>query len=172
MSKRVLILGGARSGKSTFALKEASALAGKKAFLATAEALDDEMAARIARHRSERSPVWDTFEEAVELPALILKVVPDYPVVLIDCLTLWASNILLRALPFKRYADQFLEAVSGPGTADLYMVSNEVGLGIVPDVPLGRQYRDDLGRLNADIAAAATDVYFMVAGIPMKIKGA
>jgi adenosylcobinamide kinase / adenosylcobinamide-phosphate guanylyltransferase len=172
MSKRVLILGGARSGKSTFALSEASALHGKKAFLATAEALDDEMAVRIARHRSERSPEWDTFEEPVELPSLISRVTPDYPVLLVDCLTLWVSNILLRGLPFPRYADQFLEAITNRSAADIYMVSNEVGLGLVPDVPVGRQYRDDLGRLNANIAATATDVYFMVAGIPMKIKGA
>ena len=172
MSKRVLILGGARSGKSTFALSEASASQGKKAFLATAEALDDEMAVRIARHRSERSPEWDTFEEPVELPSLISKVTPDYPVVLVDCLTVWVSNILLRGLPLERYADQFLEAISSRAAVNLYIVSNEVGLGLVPDVPVGRQYRDDLGRLNANIAAAATDVYFMVAGIPMKIKGA
>lgn len=172
MPKRVLILGGARSGKSTFALNEASAMPGKKAFLATAEALDEEMAARIARHRSERAPEWDTFEEPVELPSLISREAPDYSVVLIDCLTLWVSNILLRELPFDRYAGQFMEAISNRAAADLYMVSNEVGLGLVPDVPIGRTYRDYLGRLNANIAAAATDVYFMVAGIPVKIKGA
>ena len=172
MPKRVLILGGARSGKSSFALNEASAVPGKKAFLATAEALDDEMAVRIARHRSERAPDWDTFEEPVELPPLISRVVPDYPVVLIDCLTLWVSNIVLRELPFDRYAGHLLEAISNGATADLYMVSNEVGLGLVPDTPIGRKYRDDLGRLNTNIAAAATDVYFMVAGIPMKMNGA
>lgn len=171
MSKRVMVLGGARSGKSSFALSEASLFPGKKAFIATAEALDDEMALRISRHKSERASDWTTFEEPVELPALISRVAPDHPVVLIDCLTLWVSNLLVRSLDFNHYAGQLLEAISNTGPSDLYMVSNEVGLGLVPEVPLGRQYRDDLGRLNAGIAAAATDVYFMVAGIPMKIKG-
>jgi adenosylcobinamide kinase/adenosylcobinamide-phosphate guanylyltransferase len=172
MSKRVLILGGARSGKSSFALSEASAMDEKKAFIATAEALDDEMAARIARHNSERSRDWTTFEEPVELPSLISRIVPEYGVMLVDCLTLWVSNILMRQLPFDRYVDDFLQAISYETPANLFIVSNEVGLGLVPDTPLSREYRDNLGRLNANIAAVATDVYFMAAGIPMKIKGA
>ena len=171
MSKRVLFLGGARSGKSSYALREASAITGKKAFVATAEALDDEMAVRIARHRSERSAEWDTFEEPVELPALISRIVPGHDVVLVDCLTLWVSNILMRELPFDRYSDEFLQAVTRQTPADLFIVSNEIGLGLVPDTPIGREYRDFLGRLNAGIAAISTDVYFMVAGIPLKIKG-
>jgi adenosylcobinamide kinase / adenosylcobinamide-phosphate guanylyltransferase len=171
MSKRIMVLGGARSGKSSFALSEASSLPGKKAFLATAEALDEEMAARIARHKTERSPDWTTFEEPVELPSLISRIAPDHPVILIDCLTLWVSNILVRGLDIDHYAGQFMEAIADPGVTHLYIVSNEVGLGLVPEVPLGRQYRDDLGRLNTAIAAAATDVYFMIAGIPMKLKG-
>jgi adenosylcobinamide kinase/adenosylcobinamide-phosphate guanylyltransferase len=171
MPKRVLILGGARSGKSSFALSEASAITGKKAFVATAEALDDEMALRIARHRSERSHDWDTFEEPVELPALISRIAPGHDVVLVDCLTLWVSNILMRELPFDRYSDQFLQAVTQQTRADLFIVSNEVGLGLVPDTPIGREYRDTLGRLNAGMATISTDVYFMAAGIPLKIKG-
>jgi len=171
MPRKVLILGGARSGKSSFALSEASAIAGKKAFVATAESLDDEMTMRIARHRSERSHDWDTFEEPVELPALIFRIAPGHDVVLVDCLTLWVSNILTRGLPFDRYSDQFLQALTQQTRADLFIVSNEVGLGLVPDTPIGRQYRDTLGRLNAGIAAISTDVYFMAAGIPLKIKG-
>ncbi len=172
MSKRVLILGGARSGKSSFALKEASKLRGRKAFVATAEALDEEMVARIAQHRVERSPDWNTFEEPTELPSLISGIAADYDVVLVDCLTLWVSNLLMRRLSFDRYSGRFLETIAKDTGGDLYIVSNEVGLGLVPDTPAGRQYRDDLGRLNASIAGIATDVYFMMAGIPMKIKGA
>ena len=172
MSKTLLILGGARSGKSSFALSEASAMNGKKAFVATAEALDDEMLARIAQHRNERSQDWNTFEEPVELPALISRIAPDHDIVLVDCLTLWVSNILVRELPFGRYSDQFLNAITQQAHADLFIVSNEVGLGLVPDTAIGREYRDNLGRLNAGIAAISTDVYFMAAGIPMKIKGA
>lgn len=172
MSKRVLILGGARSGKSSFALSEASAITGKKAFVATAEALDDEMAARIARHRDERAREWNTFEVPVELPPAILRIAADHDVVLVDCLTLWVSNVLMRELPFDGYSDQLINAITEETRADLFIVSNEVGLGLVPDTPIGREYRDNLGRLNAGIAAIATDVYFMAAGIPMKIKGA
>ncbi len=171
MSKRVLILGGARSGKSSFALARSSAMDGKKAFVATAEALDDEMSERIARHKKERSPYWTTFEEPVELPALLSRITQDHDIILVDCLTLWVSNILVRKLPFDRYEDRFLEAISSEAPADLFIVSNEVGMGLVPDSPLGRQYRDDLGHLNASVATLASDVYFMAAGIPMKIKG-
>ena len=170
MSKRVLILGGARSGKSSYALARASAIDGKKAFVATAEALDDEMSARIARHKTERAPDWNTFEEPLELPDLISRIALEHDVILIDCLTLWVSNIMMRPLAFDSYENRLLKALSNEATSDLFIVSNEVGLGLVPDTPVGRQYRDNLGRLNAGVAALATDVYFMAAGIPMKIK--
>ena len=142
----------------------------KKAFVATAEALDDEMASRIARHRNERAHDWNTFEEPVELPSLISRIASDHDIVLVDCLTLWVSNILVRQLPFDGYSDQFLKAIAQQAPEFLFIVSNEVGLGLVPDNPIGSEYRDDLGRLNAGIAAISTDVYFMAAGIPMKIK--
>jgi len=170
MQKRILILGGARSGKSTFALREASAAEGKKAFVATAEALDDEMKARIANHQRERGKNWRTFEEPVEVPELLRKIGPDHGIILIDCLTLWVSNLMMRQLPFGRYVDELVEAISDDAPGLLYIVSNEVGLGLVPETPLGRDYRDNIGRLNAEVASAATDVYFMAAGIPMKIK--
>jgi len=171
MRRTVLILGGARSGKSSFALREASLAPGEKAFVATAEALDDEMDARIGNHRRERGPEWKTFEEPVEVPSLIRKIGPTHGVVLIDCLTLWVANIMMRALPVDRYQMDLIDALSDPGNAPLiYVVSNEVGLGRVPESPMGREYRDNLGRLNAGVASAATDVYFLAAGIPMKIK--
>ncbi len=170
MRKRILILGGARSGKSSFALSAASAAKGEKAFVATAEALDDEMMARIANHRNERAADWRTFEEPVELPSLIKKIGPEHGVILIDCLTLWVSNVMVRHLSIEGYAARLIEAISDDAVPLLYIVSNEVGLGLVPETPLGREYRDNIGRLNARVASAATDVYFMAAGIPMKIK--
>jgi len=171
MRRTVLILGGARSGKSSFALREASLVPGQRAFVATAEALDDEMEARIGNHRRERGPEWKTFEEPVEVPSLIRRIGPSHGVILIDCLTLWVSNIMMRALPLDRYEEDLVDALSDPGGAPLvYIVSNEVGLGLVPDSPMAREYRDNLGRLNARVASAATDVYFLAAGIPMKIK--
>jgi len=170
MRKRVLILGGARSGKSTFALREASLVKGKKAFIATAEALDDEMKVRIENHRKERGKGWHTFEEPVEVPSLIRKIASGHGIILIDCLTLWVSNIMMRGLPFKQHADEFIRAMSYEAPDLLYIVSNEVGLGLVPETPLGREYRDNIGHLNAKAARASTDVYFLAAGIPMKIK--
>ncbi len=170
MRKRVLILGGARSGKSTFALREASLLKGKKAFIATAEALDDEMKNRIENHRRERGEDWHTFEEPVEVPSLIRKIASGYDIILIDCLTLWVSNIMVRGLPFEQHVDEFIRAMSDEAPDLLYIVSNEVGLGLVPETPLGREYRDNIGHLNAKVAGASTDVYFLAAGIPMKIK--
>ncbi len=170
MRKRILILGGARSGKSTFALREASASEGPKAFVATAEALDDEMKTRIANHQRERGKDWRTYEEPVEVPALVRKLAPEQGIILIDCLTLWVSNLMMRQLPFGQYIDELVEAISDDVPGLLYIVSNEVGLGLVPETPLGRDYRDNIGRLNASVAAAATDVYFMAAGIPMRIK--
>lgn len=172
MQKRILILGGARSGKSTFALREASVVEGstEKAFVATAEALDDEMKIRIANHREERGKDWRTYEEPVEIPSLLRKIGPHHGIILIDCLTLWVSNIMMRDLPFGQYVDELMEAISADAPALLYIVSNEVGMGLVPETPLGREYRDNIGRVNAKVAAAATDVYFMAAGIPLKIK--
>ena len=165
-----MILGGARSGKSSYALKEASAIPGKKAFIATAEALDDEMRDRIEKHRKERGNDWYTFEEPVDIASLIERIKNEYDVVIVDCLTLWVSNIMLRGLPFTESADNLAEAVSDYTTGTLYIVSNEVGLGLVPESPIGRQYRDNIGYLNARMAGIATEVYFMAAGIPLKIK--
>jgi len=171
MRRTVLILGGARSGKSSFALGEASRVPGEKAFVATAEALDDEMEARIGNHRRERGREWKTFEEPVEIASLVRKIGPTHGVVLIDCLTLWVSNIMMRGLSLDRYEENLVDALSDPaGPPHVYIVSNEVGLGLVPESPMGREYRDNLGRLNARVASIATDVYFLAAGIPMKIK--
>lgn len=172
MRKIVFILGGARSGKSTFALQEASAIEGKKAFIATAEAFDDEMRSRIEKHKEERGADWITHEEPLSISTLFQNIRNSYPVVLIDCLTLWVSNIMHAGLDFNDEAARLVDTISQEHPALVYIVSNEVGMGLVPETELGREYRDNIGLLNRKVAEAATDVYFMAAGMPMKIKGA
>ncbi|MBA4391563.1 MAG: bifunctional adenosylcobinamide kinase/adenosylcobinamide-phosphate guanylyltransferase [Syntrophus sp. (in: bacteria)] len=171
MRKIVLILGGARSGKSTFALHEVSAIKGEKAFIATAEGFDDEMRLRIEKHKEERGKGWITFEEPLSISTLIQNIRDSYPVILIDCLTLWVSNIMRTGFDFNDEVTRLVDTISQKHSALIYIVSNEVGMGLVPGTELGREYRDNIGFLNRKVAEAATDVYFMAAGIPMKIKG-
>jgi len=177
MSKLILVLGGARAGKSAFALRLAAERSadGKGCFIATAQALDDEMAERIARHREERSAQWTTVEEPFQLDEALLQAA-DSPVVIIDCLTLFVTNWLLR-LENESQCEQTMQtiierllAVVKSQTATVICVSNEVGLGIVPDNPLGRTFRDLLGRVNQQFAAAADEVYLLVAGSPLQLK--
>jgi adenosylcobinamide kinase/adenosylcobinamide-phosphate guanylyltransferase len=171
MQKAVFILGGSRSGKSDFALKEASALPGEKAFIATAEALDKEMRLRIEKHRKKRGRQWVTHEESLQISGLIKDIGNKYTVILVDCLTLWLSNIMHAGYDVRSETRELASTIGEDRSASLYIISNEVGLGLVPESPLGRQYRDNLGILNQEIAKAATDVYFMAAGIPLKVKG-
>jgi len=171
MQKMIFVLGGSRSGKSTFALKKTSAVSGKKAFIATAECLDEEMRMRIEKHRQERSKDWVTYEEPLYIAQLMEKIRGGYDVVLIDCLTLWLSNIMHAGLYVEDEVKRLTLAISGNCPPFLYIISNEVGLGIVPASPMGREYRDNLGFLNQEIARIASNVYFMVAGIPLMVKG-
>ncbi len=171
MRRIVFILGGARSGKSTFALQEASALEGKKAFIATAEAFDDEMRLRIEKHKEERGKGWITHEEPLSISILLQNIRDSYSVILVDCLTLWVSNIMHAGFDFNDEAARFVDTISQEHPALIYIVSNEVGMGLVPGTELGREYRDNIGLLNRKVAETATDVYFMAAGIPIKIKG-
>jgi adenosylcobinamide kinase / adenosylcobinamide-phosphate guanylyltransferase len=171
MQKTVFILGGSRSGKSDFALKEASALPGEKAFIATAEALDKEMRLRIEKHRKERGRQWVTHEEPLRISGLIKDIGNKYKVLLVDCLTLWLSNIMHAGYDVRSEIKDLTATIGEDRAASLYIISNEVGLGLVPDSPLGREYRDNLGILNQEVAKVATDVYFMAAGIPLKLKG-
>jgi adenosylcobinamide kinase/adenosylcobinamide-phosphate guanylyltransferase len=175
-----LILGGARSGKSSHAEKMALELGGPDVlYVATAQAFDDEMRARIAAHQAERPAGWRT----LEAPSLAAAWTPDVPgdaqVVLLDCMTLLASNAVLAA--GEEPSTQEGEAVVAAEVAALLaayqtgehswiVVSNEVGLGLVPPYPLGRVYRDALGRANQALAAAADRVVFMVAGLPLTVK--
>jgi len=166
-----LILGGARSGKSRYAerLVEAAAVAGT--YCATAEAGDAEMAARIAEHRARRGAFWRTVEVPLGLAEVILAgAAPDRPL-LVDCLTLWLSNLMLSGRPLDREFDRLgsaLRAAPGP----VLLVANEVGLGLVPETPLGRAFRDAAGRLNLKMAAMADRVVFLAAGLPLVLKGA
>lgn len=167
-----LVLGGARSGKSTYA-EDLVTGAGTGVYLATAEAGDGEMAARIARHRERRGAAWRTVEEPLALgPALITAsemARVDGGAILIDCLTLWLSNLMGGERDVAAETAALL-AVLPRLTAPVVFVSNEVGSGIVPATPLGRAFRDAAGRLNQAVAAAADRVVLVVAGLPLSLK--
>jgi adenosylcobinamide kinase / adenosylcobinamide-phosphate guanylyltransferase len=180
MSKKLtFILGGARSGKSSYAQRLATERGQHILYVATAEAGDDEMQNRIQAHRAERPAHWATLEAPFKVGEAILAEVGRAKIILIDCLTLLASNVIVP-LPepvTDQIATEALQAeVNGLLTAygqrewEWIIISNEVGLGLVPPYPLGRVYRDALGRANQQIAAAADEVLFMVAGLPMKVK--
>lgn len=175
----ILILGGARSGKSSYAEKLAAELGPRVLYVATAEAGDEEMARRIEVHRRSRPDAWTTLEAPVRVGAALSVYVPgDNQVVLLDCLTLLVSNIILALeneppavveAAVRQEVEAILAARAGLA-APLIVVSNEVGLGLVPPYPLGRVYRDLLGWANQRLAAAADRVLFMVAGLPMVLK--
>jgi adenosylcobinamide kinase/adenosylcobinamide-phosphate guanylyltransferase len=162
------LLGGARSGKSAYAEKLATALPAPWTYIATAQACDDEMAERIALHRARRGEGWSTVDAPLEL-AQALRAVPDGRPVLVDCLTLWLSNHMLAEHDLDALSVELESALSAP-RGPWFVVSNEVGLGIVPDSALGRRFRDAQGRLNQRIAALADRVFFMVAGLPMQVN--
>ena len=138
MQKITFVLGGARSGKSTFALQEASSIEGRKAFLATAQALDDEMRLRIDNHKRERDKTWTTLEEPLFVSRLINDIEHSYDLILIDCLTLWVSNIMHAGFDIPKTVNEFVDVISQDSPALLYVVSNEVGMGIVPESELAR----------------------------------
>ncbi len=171
-SKIYFITGGARSGKSAFAESLARDVGARRAYLATAQALDPEMVARIDHHRRRRGSSWDTFEEPLAVEELVGKLSGRYQVLLIDCLTLWLSNIMARS---DRDDDilgrvRSLSAALREFTGTVIVVSNEVGLGVVPDNPLARRFRDLAGFLNQEIARVADEAFFLAAGIPMRMK--
>lgn len=176
----ILILGGARSGKSSYAEKLAAELGQFVLYIATAEAGDAEMAARIAKHRRERPATWQTLEAPVGVGAALAQLDARPNVLLLDCLTLLVTNLLLAhedksPEEIDALVQAEVEAIVAAQRAlqaPLVVVSNEVGLGLVPPYPLGRIYRDVLGRANQRLAAAADRVLFMVAGLPMVVKGA
>jgi adenosylcobinamide kinase/adenosylcobinamide-phosphate guanylyltransferase len=167
----IFVVGGARSGKSSFAMKEASKAKGRKAYIAPAEALDLEMEKRIERHKAERGKDWDTFEEPLKIAGVIKEAISDYDAVVVDCLTLWLSNILHSNLNADYEIENLITALrSVRNTSSIYVVSNEVGTGIVPDNELARKFRDLAGILNAKVAAISDAAYLTVAGMAIKVK--
>jgi adenosyl cobinamide kinase/adenosyl cobinamide phosphate guanylyltransferase len=160
----IVLIGGARSGKSALALRIAERAAASVVFIATGEAGDDEMADRIARHRQERPPEWTTVEEPVELGRSIAEL-PDGATAIVDCLSLWVANLIETTPAAEIEAASAAAAQLAAARAGLTIaVTNEVGLGIVPDNALARTYRDVLGRVNAGWLDAAREGYFVVAG--------
>jgi len=166
-----LVLGGARSGKSRYAETLVMAAATSAVYLATAEPGDDEMAARIAEHRARRGAVWRTVEAPLGLAAAIATHTARERPILVDCLTLWLSN-LLGVGRIVEHETEILCAALRNAAGPVVLVANEVGLGLVPETPLGREFRDAAGRLNQDIAALADRVVFIAAGLPLVLKGA
>jgi len=163
------VLGGARSGKSRYAerLVEDAALGGT--YCATAEARDAEMAERIAAHQARRGPFWRTIERPLALaPAIAAEAMPERPV-LVDCLTLWLSNLLLAGKQPEPEAGELCRILHN-ATGPVVLVANEVGMGLVPETPLGRHFRDAAGRLNQKVAALADRVVFVAAGLPLVLK--
>lgn len=160
------VLGGARSGKSRYAEELVMRAPAPWTYVATAEALDEEMRARIAHHRSRRDASWHTLDAPLALAETVASL---EGAALIDCLTLWVSNVMLAERDIEEECERLLAALSSaPGP--LVVVSNEVGLGLVPETPLGRAFRDAQGRLNQAVAAVADRVIFMAAGLPLSLK--
>ena len=178
--KIVFVTGGAKSGKSSFVLDKVSEGTGKKAFIATAEALDDEMKERINRHKAERGDEWETYEVPLKLSDALLDAAGRHSAVVLDCLTIWLSNVLIGEGNTKENIQDLVDNLiqlkespvcfGGTGCSVLYIVSNEVGMGIVPENDLAREFRDLAGNLNQRVAEISDEVYLVVAGIPVKIK--
>lgn len=166
----VLVLGGARSGKSAFAERLVVESGLERHYVATGRAWDEEMVERIAHHRATRGEGWTTHEVPLDLVDALKPVDQADNIILIDCLTLWVTNLMMegRDMPaeFAALADHVERAA-----ATLVIVTNEVGLGIVPENRMAREFRDHAGRLHQSIAAKAREVYFVAAGLPLKMKG-
>jgi adenosylcobinamide kinase / adenosylcobinamide-phosphate guanylyltransferase len=166
-----LVLGGARSGKSRHGELLVRETVLKRVYIATAQAFDDEMAARIAQHRATRADDgWTTIEEPLELGEAIKAARQPDAAILVDCLTLWLSNVMLAGRDVAREQDRLLSVLT-EGSSPVVLVSNEVGMGIVPETPLGRDFRDAQGRLNQALAQICGRVVFVAAGLPLVLKG-
>lgn len=180
MNKIVFITGGARSGKSRFALERANSINGKKVYIATAEPLDEEMRERINMHQEERGGEWLTIEEPLKISGLLRELKGECDVLLLDCLTLWLSNLMgaHKEDSLRGEVEEFIKALRDfrdlsrdLQPSALFIVSNEVGMGIVPENEVARRFRDLAGLLNQKVAGIADEVYLLVSGIPVKIKG-
>ncbi len=163
-----LVLGGARSGKSAFAQAKAEAAAARPILIATGEAFDDEMRDRIERHRQARGERWTTVEAPLDLVGA-LDGLSEGDAVVVDCLTLWLSNHLHAHSDIEAETRRLIGALAGC-SAPVWLVSNEVGQGIVPDNALARRFRDEAGRLHQALARAADEAFLIVAGLPLRLK--
>lgn len=168
MAKSILITGGARSGKSALAERVTLGLGRPAVYIATAQAFDAEMADRIAHHQQRRGPEWTTHAEPLDLVDALARTEGDRPR-LVDCLTLWLSNILLAERDWRSEADRLVAALADQA-APVVVVTNEVGSGIVPENRLARDFRDAAGFLNQSVAAASDDVWLCVSGCPLRVK--
>jgi adenosylcobinamide kinase / adenosylcobinamide-phosphate guanylyltransferase len=168
--KIVLVIGGARSGKSAFAEDMAAKSGLAKIYVATGQAFDREMSDRIDIHKQRRGPDWENVEDPFDLARVLKETARGDRSVLVDCLTLWITNLMIEQRDFVREADALL-ALLPEIEGQIIFVSSEVGLGIVPDNYLARSFRDHAGRLHQQIAALADEVYFVAAGLPLKMKG-
>ena len=164
------LLGGARSGKTALALERAEASGLEPVMVATAEAHDEEMRARIAAHRAERDGRWSTIEEPRDLVGVLDRAAGGGRILVVDCLTLWLSNVFFAEADVEAEIER-LAAALGRLAGPVILVSNEVGLGIVPENALARRFRDLQGRLNRRVAAASDRVTFVAAGLPLVLKG-
>lgn len=167
----ILVLGGARSGKTGFAERLAMRAGERPLYLATAEALDTEMRERVKLHQQQRHHRFATLEEPLALASAIRSAAQRHDVILVDCLTLWITNLLGSNLNVAAAVDELAAVLAGTENCTVIMVSNEVGLGIVPDNALARMFRDLAGAAHQRLAEICTDVHFVVAGLPMTLKG-
>jgi adenosylcobinamide kinase / adenosylcobinamide-phosphate guanylyltransferase len=167
--RTALVLGGARSGKSRYALSLAERARAQRVYVATAGAEDDEMRRRIARHQTERGAGWTTIEAPLAIVEAISTHAGPDRVVLVDCLTLWLSNLLGASADVEQSIES-LAAATSAAAGPVVLVSNELGMGLVPETALGREFRDAHGRMNQRIALICDRVAFVVAGVPMQLK--
>ncbi|TMQ30051.1 MAG: bifunctional adenosylcobinamide kinase/adenosylcobinamide-phosphate guanylyltransferase [Nitrospirae bacterium] len=170
-SKLILVLGGAASGKSQAALDLAGQV-GPRAFVATGQALDREMAARIERHRATRSAYWETVEVPVDIASWVIRNSHGYQSIVIDCITLWLSNLRGLRLSDLAVSEATVDLIHAIRTtrARVVIVSNELGLGLVPATKAVRAFRDLAGRVNQQVAAEADEVYLTISGLPLRLK--
>lgn len=170
-SRLIFVLGGARSGKSSFALQQGKAKS-PRAFVATGEPFDQEMAHRIRKHQRSRGRGWETIEVSTRISEWLVEKGSAYPSIVVDCLTLWLSNLLrdqVRPSQVPTHVRAFLRSARAcPG--QVVVVSNELGLGLVPGDAISRSFRDVAGRMNQQVAAEADEVYFLVSGLPLRLK--
>lgn len=171
MKDLIFLTGGARSGKSAYALQCAECYE-KKAFLATAEAFDEEMAARVQKHKEERGTGFYTIEEPMHLDRALREIPGETEVVIVDCLTVWAGNLLYRLGSSKEvmvFVDRLLDVLQNP-PCNIILVSNEVGMGIVPENAMAREFRDITGIINQKVANVSTEAWLLCSGLPVKLK--